>query len=71
MHPRKGPYLHLELKVGAENRSEAVDLLEKDGIEASNRGRNGITMRLNMTDIQQHRAAIGKAIQTAEQFSHR
>ena len=71
MHPRKAAYCHVEVKVGAEKRSEIIDRLEKDGIEASNRGRSGITLRLSMKDIQEHRDSISDVIRTAEELSHR
>jgi hypothetical protein len=71
MHPRKAAYCHVEVKVGADKRPEIVDRLEKDGIEASNRGRSGITLRLSMKDIQEHRDAISDVIRIAEELSHR
>jgi hypothetical protein len=71
IHPRKAGYCHLELKVGAEKRSEIIDRLEKDGIEASNRGRSAITLRISMKDIQEHRELISDVIRAAEELSHR
>jgi hypothetical protein len=71
MHPRKAAFCHVELKVGAEKRPEIISRLEKDGIEASNHGRNGIALRLSMKDIQDHRDSISDVIRIAEEFSHR
>jgi hypothetical protein len=61
----------MEVKVGAEKRSEIIDRLEKDGIEAGSRGRSGISLRISMKDVQEHRDAISDAIHIAEELSHR
>jgi hypothetical protein len=71
MHPRKAAYCHVEVKVGADVRPTIVERLEKEGIEASNRGRSGITLRLSMKDIQEHRDAVADIIRIAEELSHR
>jgi len=71
MHPRKAAYCHVEVKVGAEKRSELIDRLEKDGLEASNRGRSGVVFRISMKDVQEHRDTISDVLRIAEEFSHR
>jgi hypothetical protein len=71
MHPRKAAYCHVEVKVGADKRSEIIDRLEKDGIVSSNRGRSRIALRISMKDIQEHRDSISDVIRIGEELSHR
>jgi len=71
-HPRKvTPNCHIHLKVGAEKRPDIIARLEKAGIEASNRSRNGIILHLNLKDIQEHRDRIADIARGAEELSHR
>jgi hypothetical protein len=70
LHPRKA-HCHLQLKVGADNRPEIIDQLEKAGIDASTRGRSSIVLRLSMKDIEEHREPIASVIKVAEELSHR
>lgn len=71
IHPRKAAYCHMEIKVGADKRTEIIDRLEKEGIEAGNQGRNNIALRLSVKDIQDHRDAIANVMRIAEEYSHR
>lgn len=71
MHPRKAAYCHVEVRVGAEKRSEIIDRLDKDGIEASNRGRSRIALPISMKDIKEHNGAITDVFRVAEELSQR
>jgi hypothetical protein len=71
MNTRKGAWCHLKLKISPEMRPEVIERLEKEGIEAGNRGRSSIGFRLSMKDIQEHREALADVIRLAEDVSHR
>lgn len=70
MHPRKG-YCHVEVKVGGDKRAEIIDRLEKDDVEASNRGRSNISLRLSSKDTHERRQPLSEVMRVAEELSHR
>jgi len=70
-HPRReASHCHIDLKFG-EKRQEVKDHLEKNGIEASSRGRSRLVLRLRVKDVQDQRAALVEAFRQAEEWSHR
>jgi len=70
MRPRKAGRCHVEIKVGAQKRSEIIERLERDGIETGERGRSRLTLNISMKGIQEHRDLIADVIRGAEELSY-
>jgi hypothetical protein len=71
-HPRKTtPHCNMHIKIGAEQRVEAIRRLEEAGIEAGNHSRSSIRLHLKAKDFQEHNDLIAEIIRGAEELSHR
>jgi hypothetical protein len=71
LHPRKGSYWLLFLKVPAEGRAGLIEKLGALGIEAASCWQNALRFRLSGKDITEHRAALQELICLAEEWSRR
>jgi hypothetical protein len=72
LHPRRAsPHCHLHVKVPPDQRPALLESLEATGIDAANRGRTSIRLRLSAKEINEHRAPLEELMRVAEEFSQR
>ena len=71
-HPRRASsHCHLHVKVPADQRPNLIEKLEGVGIDAANRGRSAIRLRITKKDINENRAALEELLRVAEEHSLR
>mgnify|MGYP001223001000 CR=1 FL=1 len=71
LHPRRASHCRAHLKVPGEQRQSLVQQLETAGIEAANKGRSSVRVRLTKEGIRDSRPQLDELLRVAEEFSQR
>ncbi len=70
-HPRKGPHIHLNMKLSPDAKGEILKRLEEKGVECSPTGQNDIGLRLIDKEIEDNKELLREALTDGEKNSKR
>jgi hypothetical protein len=71
IHLRKGPHIHLNMKVGTEVKDEIIKKLEEKGIECNPKGQNDIGLRLTDKELEDNKGLLREVLTESEKTSKR